>query len=119
MENLVLQTKARAEIGSAECRRLRRKGIIPGNVYGHGQSHTISFNSHEFDMLRQKMHSEHAVMFVKGNSKVFIEPYENVFKIHSKHLLLFNTPRTMEFMIRIQRRGYVQEEDLWHHSLNR
>ncbi len=32
-----LVTEKRTELGTAECRRLRKRGIVPGNVYGHNQ----------------------------------------------------------------------------------
>lgn len=32
-----LTAQKRSRLGSAECRRLRREGIVPGNVYGHTQ----------------------------------------------------------------------------------
>jgi large subunit ribosomal protein L25 len=35
-----LVASARPELGTANCRRLRRAGRIPGNVYGHGQDPT-------------------------------------------------------------------------------
>jgi large subunit ribosomal protein L25 len=36
-EGFKLTAERRPQRGSAECRRLRRRGIIPGNLYGHGQ----------------------------------------------------------------------------------
>ena len=65
MENLLLEALGRVETGSAHCRRIRRKGLIPGNIYGHKQSYNVTFNSHAFEMLRHKMHSEHAVIKIK------------------------------------------------------
>lgn len=32
-----LAANRRSETGTAACRRLRRTGLVPGNVYGHGQ----------------------------------------------------------------------------------
>lgn len=32
-----LVAEKRTKTGTSECRRLRRKGVIPGNLYGHGQ----------------------------------------------------------------------------------
>jgi len=31
-----LTAEKRVRLGTAECRRLRRSGLIPGNIYGHG-----------------------------------------------------------------------------------
>ena len=30
-----LVVEPRTEMGSAACRRLRKRGLVPGNVYGH------------------------------------------------------------------------------------
>ncbi len=62
MEKLVLQAESRTATGGASGRRLRRKGLIPANVYGHGQSRNVFINFHDFNMLLHAMHSEHAVV---------------------------------------------------------
>ena len=36
-EGFKLSVEKRQGRGTAECRRLRRRGVIPGNLYGHGQ----------------------------------------------------------------------------------
>ena len=36
-EGFKLTAERRSQRGTAECRRLRNRGIIPGNLYGHGQ----------------------------------------------------------------------------------
>ncbi len=69
MENLLIESKIREEHGSANTRRLRRAGFIPGNIYGHGVSYNVSVNSHDFEMLRHKMHSEHAMIKIKVEEK--------------------------------------------------
>ena len=38
----VLQAAKRERLGTAECRRLRREGLVPGNLYGHGEG-AVSF----------------------------------------------------------------------------
>lgn len=37
-EKLVVEKRVR--LGSAECRRLRKQGLVPGNIYGHGDEPT-------------------------------------------------------------------------------
>jgi len=69
METLFLEAQTRTETGSANGRRLRREGLIPGNIYGHGQSHNVTIASHDLEMLRHKMHSEHAVIKIKKDGK--------------------------------------------------
>ncbi|MBL8850989.1 MAG: 50S ribosomal protein L25 [Planctomycetaceae bacterium] len=40
-----LSANRRKELGTTACRRLRRSGLVPGNVYGHGQEPVaISFD---------------------------------------------------------------------------
>lgn len=36
-EEFKLAAQQRTEVGSAHCRRLRRRGLVPGNVYGHNE----------------------------------------------------------------------------------
>ncbi len=69
METLFLEAQNRKKTGSANGRRTRLEGLIPGNIYGHKQSHNITIVSHDLEMLRQKMHSEHAVIKIKLDGK--------------------------------------------------
>ena len=36
-QDQTLVAEKRTKTGTSECRRLRRQGQIPGNLYGHGQ----------------------------------------------------------------------------------
>lgn len=36
VDNVKIQAKTREKKGSSESRRLRRQGLVPGNIYGHG-----------------------------------------------------------------------------------
>ena len=38
--DIKLATQSREKTGSSECRRLRRQGLVPGNIYGHGRDAT-------------------------------------------------------------------------------
>jgi len=62
MDDLVLEATTREKTGTAVCRRMRRNGMIPGVLYGHGRKDNIALNLHDFNMFLQRMHSEHAVM---------------------------------------------------------
>lgn len=58
----------RAEKGSAECRRLRWKGIVPGNLYGHNDPPTpVSIGA---DALTPVLQSGAKVVDVELNGKV-------------------------------------------------
>jgi large subunit ribosomal protein L25 len=43
-----LKLEKRTGLGSRESRRLRRKGFIPGVIYGQGSDVSIKMNTHEF-----------------------------------------------------------------------
>ena len=36
-QDQTLVAEKRTKTGTSECRRLRRIGLVPGNLYGHGQ----------------------------------------------------------------------------------
>jgi large subunit ribosomal protein L25 len=37
MEKMTIRAERRGESGTQDCRHLRRRGIVPGVVYGHGE----------------------------------------------------------------------------------
>jgi large subunit ribosomal protein L25 len=44
----VLKVSKRNEVGTNQVRHLRRKGLIPGNIYGHGEANeSVSIDKHE------------------------------------------------------------------------
>lgn len=45
-----LKAESRDELGSLACRRLRRKGLVPGNLYGHKQS-TVNVTVNEDELV--------------------------------------------------------------------
>ncbi|MBD3674051.1 MAG: 50S ribosomal protein L25 [Planctomycetaceae bacterium] len=46
-----LSAAKRERLGTAECRRLRREGMVPGNLYGHGEG-AVSFKIGHDDVLK-------------------------------------------------------------------
>jgi len=55
MREPVIHAERRTESGSQACRRLRRKGIIPGVVYGHGEKGVhIAMDAHD---LAKSLHT--------------------------------------------------------------
>jgi large subunit ribosomal protein L25 len=68
MQDLVLTATTRTDRGTAACRRLRHKGMLPGVMYGHGQQRSIALNYHDFTQLLHKLHAEHAVVKCKVDS---------------------------------------------------
>jgi large subunit ribosomal protein L25 len=69
MDEPVLNAVPRTVTGSADCRRLRRDGLVPGVVYGHGEHQNITFDLHDFILLLHHMHSEHAVVSLELDGK--------------------------------------------------
>ena len=45
-----LVAESRSEMGSLACRRLRHKGLIPGNLYGHKEA-TVNLSAKEDELL--------------------------------------------------------------------
>ncbi len=71
MDELVIQATGRQQTGSADCRRLRRNGMLPGTIYGHGTLRNISLNAHDFNQLLHRLHAEHAVVKCKVDQDDF------------------------------------------------
>ena len=69
MDDLFLKAELRTQTGTADCRRLRHAGIVPGNVYGHGQLQNVSFKLHDFIVLQHNVQSEHAVVSLHLDGK--------------------------------------------------
>lgn len=65
MQDLTIQAVNRTDMGSPSCRRMRRQGLVPGVVYGHGQQRTIALNFRDFNHVLHSMHAEHAVIKCK------------------------------------------------------
>ena len=64
-ERVKLQVKERDRRGSAEARRLRREGFIPGVLYGSGkQPHAISIPERELRRVLTGQGGLHAILDV-------------------------------------------------------
>ena len=88
METLFLEAQNRKKTGSANGRRTRRAGLIPGNIYGHKQSHNITILSHDLEMLRRKMHSEHAVIKIKKDGEELDVLVKSIQRHHVTHNII-------------------------------
>lgn len=94
MEELVIQATSRPETGSAECRRLRRRGLLPGTIYGHGTLRNITLNAHDFNQLLHRLHAEHAVV----KCKVDQDNYDVLIKDVQRHIVTHNIIH-VDFMV--------------------
>ena len=57
MAEFVLKAEPRTEFGTRNARRLRQKGRIPGNLYGHGTENLlVSVDAREFSKLMEAGH---------------------------------------------------------------
>lgn len=66
-QDFTLTAEERKELGSAACRRLRRRGLVPGNVYGHRQTPVaIAVPAEVLDPI---VHSGHRVVELKIDGK--------------------------------------------------
>jgi large subunit ribosomal protein L25 len=63
-----LQGEARTKLGSLEARRLRKHGLVPGNMYGHGQD-SVAFSVAEEQIL-PIVRSGHKVLDIDIGGKV-------------------------------------------------
>jgi len=59
-EDPKLVAESRSKLGSAECRRLRQRQLVPGNVYGHGEDNAAIAVSE--DALAPIVRSGHKVV---------------------------------------------------------
>ena len=65
MEELILKAEKREAVGGLTAKKLRKQGLTPAIIYGHGESRNVSVNYHDFEMLMHTMHSEHALVKLK------------------------------------------------------
>jgi large subunit ribosomal protein L25 len=63
-ERVKLVVQERAQLGSAESRRLRKQGLIPGVLYGRSQPHPISVRERELRAVLTTSAGLHAILDV-------------------------------------------------------
>ncbi len=63
-ERIRLQVRERTALGSAESRRLRREGLVPGVLYGRGKPHAICVAERELRRVLTGSHGTHAILDV-------------------------------------------------------
>jgi large subunit ribosomal protein L25 len=85
---LKLSANRRKELGTTACRRLRRSGLVPGNIYGHGQEPlAISFDG---ELVRPVVNSgAHVVnLELDGESQTALirDVQWDTFSTYVKHL---------------------------------
>lgn len=65
MKSLKLEAQPRAETGTGAAGRLRRQGIVPAVIYGHGESNVnVQLNEHDFLQVLRGHASEQLIMDV-------------------------------------------------------
>jgi len=71
-ERVKLEVRERPELGSAASRRLRKQGLVPGVIYGHGnEPRAFAVEERELRRALNGPHGLHAILDVKleGESK--------------------------------------------------
>jgi large subunit ribosomal protein L25 len=69
-----LEVRERPERGSRNARRLRRKGLIPGVLYGKGHSQAIVVHAHELRTAVTGASGLHAILDVVVEGKQTVHP---------------------------------------------
>ena len=87
-EATTLTAAKRERLGTAECRRLRREGMVPGNLYGHGEG-AVSFKIDHDDVFKM-VHDGHIAIDLdidgKVDKAVFKEVQWDTFGKHIVHI---------------------------------
>lgn len=66
-DDITITTEPRTKLGTTECRRLRRRGLIPANIFGHGESaEAVSVTE---DAFRPVLTTGHKVVDLKIDGK--------------------------------------------------
>lgn len=62
-ELVTLRARPRSETGKSAARKLRRNGVVPAVVYGHGdESKPLSIDTHELERLLSRIHAATTVI---------------------------------------------------------
>ena len=97
-----LAVEPREKTGTSESRRLRRRGLIPGNLYGHGQQ-AVTLTVPE-DVLTPMVYSGSRVVDIELNGKSEMAMLRDVqWDTFGRHILHFD-------LIRVSRDEKVQLE---------
>jgi large subunit ribosomal protein L25 len=66
MQQVELKAEPRAESGRNKIKHLRRRGLVPGVVYGaHSQAQQIQLSVHDLELLIHQAHSENVLVQLK------------------------------------------------------
>ncbi|MDB4637320.1 MAG: 50S ribosomal protein L25 [Planctomycetaceae bacterium] len=87
-EATILSAAKRERLGTAECRRLRREGMVPGNLYGHGEG-AVSFKIGHDDVFQMVSDGHIAIdldIDGKVDKAVFKEVQWDTFGRHIVHV---------------------------------
>lgn len=72
-----LQVEPRADSGKSAARRLRSRGLVPGNLYGHAaDAQSVQMDAHELELLVRRISVENTLVELKvkgaGEKRVLI-----------------------------------------------
>ena len=83
-----IKLETRERIGTAECRRLRKEGLIPGVIYGHGED-PVAFKIRQEDLNHFLNSGQRVLDFSLGSSNdtaILHEIQWDTFGIHILHV---------------------------------
>src|SRR5688572_31662087 len=67
MEKIVFQAEPRKELGTRAARRIRARGLLPANIYGHGDDQIlVSIDAKEFTKF---LDAGHRIVTVRVDGK--------------------------------------------------
>lgn len=104
-----LKLEPRQRTGTAECRRLRREGVVPGNVYGHGEG-SVAVKAREEEVTRLISGGARVidtVMDGTAQKAIFREVQWDAFGIQVQHfdLIRVSADETVVVEVPIELRG--------------
>ena len=104
-----LVAEKRTDLGTTACRRLRKRGVVPGNIYGHGREQiSVTVSSETLDAI---VHAGHKVIDFEIEGAVekamFREVQWDTFGIRIKHfdLIRIDADERVTVEVLIELRG--------------
>lgn len=104
-----ITVQSREKTGTSECRRLRRQGLVPGNIYGNG--HDAAAFSANADEITKLINAGHRALNVDLNGKselaIFRDIQWDTFGTYLQHvdLLIIDPTRRVQVEVPVILRG--------------
>jgi large subunit ribosomal protein L25 len=91
MEKVKIKAQIREKTGSRESRKLRKRGFITGEIYGHNEKNLhICIEQGDFERIWRRLHGETVIYEIEANGKTYKtlikEIQRDVIKGHPIHI---------------------------------